>query len=65
VEDKCFVHDRSMVGSILAVNLLASSVPNCYTKVGGMRPRVSKYFLAIFVNLFCSSEVPLIDMFAY
>lgn len=70
VEEKCCVHDRSTVGSILAVNLLASlsacSAPNHYTEVWACTPRLSKYFLAISVNLFRSSEVPLLmDMFAY
>jgi hypothetical protein len=47
VEEKCCVHDRSTMGSILAVNLLASlsacSARNHYTEVG-MHPAPLKIF---------------------
>lgn len=68
MEEKCSVHDRSMVGSVSVANSLArssaGSAPNLYIEVG-VHPCLSKYFLAVSVNPFRSSEVLLIDMFAY
>lgn len=50
VEEKCSVHDRSMVGSVSVANSLASSsagsAPNLYIEVG-VHPCLSKYFLVV------------------
>lgn len=59
VAEKCSIHNRSMVGRVLAVNLLASSSAGSPPKplhIGGRAPPPLIIFLAVCVNPFRSMQ---------